>query len=300
MNLYDQPTCILQKIKAKEAVMQVRAMVFALPIMALMFAPDDEGGGCGKEEVDNSTEAKALAEDAGEANGAGDASTALASIPALNLKTAADVTNEATAAKAASTNMGVWFKPAGCIKAVQSGALVTYTFSNCTGPLGLVAVNGKLEATFSITTGGVQISVKSNGLKIGNTSVTQSGGATVTFDGTKRTLKWNGSYKGKTARGGLALTHSSSVTAEYDTANGCLKIPTGTGITTIDARKVTTTISSYERCGNAWTCPKAGTITATSSKSGLSISIKYLGSGQATLTGPSGKTWDYKMLWCTP
>ena len=279
--------------------MQLRAMVFSLPIMALMIAPADEGGGCGKEEPDNSTEIKALAEDAGEANGAADATNALASIPALNLKTAASVVNAATAAQTAGTNMGVWFKPAGCIKAIQSGALVTYTFSGCTGPLGLVGINGKLEATFSITTNGVRISVKSVGLKVGNTAVTQTGGAEVTFSGTTRTLKWSGSFKGKTAKGGLDLSHSASYTVEYDTATSCVKVPDGSGTTHLGTRQVDTTTSGYERCGNVWKCPKAGTITATAKKSGLSITIKYLGSGGARLTGPGGKEYEYKMLWCT-
>ena len=280
--------------------MQLRAMVFSVPIMALMIAPADEGGGCGKEETDNSTEIKALAEDAGEANGAADATNALAAIPALNLKTAASVTNAASAVTSASTNMGVWFKPAGCIKAIPSGALVTYEFKGCTGPLGLVGINGKLEATFSMISGGVQVSVKSVGLKIGNTSVTQTGGATITFAGTTRTLKWSGAYKGKTARGGLDLTHSASYTLEYDTATGCIKIPDGGGNTIIGTRQVTTTTKDYERCGNAWKCPKAGTITATAKTSGLSITVNYKGSGNASLTGPGGKTYDYKMLWCTP
>jgi len=274
-------------------------MMFGLPLMALLVAPGDEGGGCGKQEEDNSTEVKALAEDAGESNGAQDASTALASIPALNLKAAADVANAASAASAASTNMGVWFKPAGCIKAIQSGAKVTYEFKACTGPLGLVGVNGKLEATFSVTTGGVQISVKSVGLKVGGTAVTHSGGASVTFSGTTRTLKWTGGFKGKTARGKLDLSHSSDYTISYDTATSCVKLD-GTGQTKIGTRQITSTTKGYERCGTVWKCPKSGTITATATASGLSITITYKGGGQASLTGPGGKTYDYKMLWCTP
>ncbi len=279
--------------------MRIRAMMFSLPVLVLAIAPGEDGGGCGEEVVDNSAEIKALAEDAGEANGATDASTALAAIPALNLKTAANVANAASAASAASTTMGTWFTPAGCIKAIQSGALVTYEFTNCTGPLGLVGVNGKMEATYSVTAGGVQISVKSVGLKIGKTYVTQTGGATVTFSGTTRTLKWTGAFKGKTNRGNLDLTHSSDYTLDYDTATSCMKV-NGTGQTTLGTRKMTSTTKDYERCGNVWKCPKSGTITAIADISKLSISLKYLGSGQVKITGPGGKSYEYKMLWCTP
>ena len=256
------------------------------------------GQGCGGIEQDEelTSELTQLAEDAGQSNGAADTANALVSIAALTLSSADKVSSAASATTAAE-GVGTFFKPAGCVTATKSVTTVTYEFQGCTGPWGLVGVNGKLVAIFSPIAGGVQAKINSDGLKLGNTPVEQSATLKVTFKGSVRTVTWNGGYKGVTNVGKKSIQHTASYTNEFDTSSGCVSSD-GNGDTTVEDRGLAVTVSGYKRCGDLWVCPDAGKITATGKKTGLSLTLEYLGAGRARITVPSGKSWDYKMLWC--
>ena len=51
----------------------------------------------------------------------------------------------------ASNGVGSWFQPAGCVQATVDTAtkMATYVFNACTGPLGLVELNGTVDVTWS-------------------------------------------------------------------------------------------------------------------------------------------------------
>ena len=68
-----------------------------------------------------------------------------------------------------------FFLPAGCVVATPSGATVAYTFTNCTGPYGLVRVNGTVNATFSnrTATGVIRSSTRSVTLVSANSAATR-------------------------------------------------------------------------------------------------------------------------------
>lgn len=65
------------------------------------------------------------------------------------LSMTADVTagsvGEQMAATNAAQNSGSFFQPAGCVVTQRAGATVAYTFTNCTGPYGLVNLNGAMR-----------------------------------------------------------------------------------------------------------------------------------------------------------
>jgi len=274
--------------------MKIR-FVLVIGIAVLCMGAAKKGCG-GTEDAELTSEMKALAEDIGESSGAADTATAIVSIPVFPLTAAGKLATAAAAATAAAT-VGTFFKPAGCVTATANGTTVAYEFKSCTGPLGLVAVNGKLTASFSLVSNGVEIDVQSETLTLGKTPVEQSAKVTVTFDGTVRKVTWDGGYKGTTNRNKLPIEHTANYTTEFDTATGCVKW-NGSGSTTIAERGLTVNVTGYERCGSLWYCPKSGTISATGKQSGLSITLDYLGGGQARITGPNGNSWDYKMLWC--
>jgi len=255
--------------------------------------------GCGlQHEEEVSSEVSGLTEESGESSEAGDASNTLASIPAASITSPGQLASGETAALAASAGP-TFFKPAGCVTVTRQGAVVTYEFSGCTGPFGLVSVNGKLIATFSPAGPGVLKFVEqSQDLVVGKTPITQSATGTITFSGSKRLVTWNGTYSGTTARG-KAIKHTGSYSGGYDAATGCIDLD-GNATTSIGLRGVKTTTTGYKRCGPGGVCPLAGTITATGLVVNLTVKIEYLGGGMAELTMPSGKVYDYKMAWCIP
>src|SRR5207244_8481014 len=106
------------------------------------------------------------------------------------------------------------------VTAARVANVVTYTFVDCTGPFGLVHVNGKIVATISkgASAGTMDVAVKSDGLTLNKTPIEQSATAHVTFAGTTRTVKWDGQYDGTTP-GGRKLAHTSSYTSSFASAS---------------------------------------------------------------------------------
>lgn len=62
------------------------------------------------------------------------------------------------------------FAPAGCVTQTTSGADVTYVFAGCTGPHGLVAVNGTLSVHYSVVPRGVRADISADDFQIGGAS----------------------------------------------------------------------------------------------------------------------------------
>ena len=241
----------------------------------------------------------ALAADTAEATQAGDSATSIVSIPLLPLTDGAKVTSPDTAATAAAAAAS-FFIPAGCVTTVKALNVLTYTFNDCTGPFGLVHVSGKLVATFTPSTSAdsVVVAVASEGLTLNQLPVSQQATAVIGYVGLYRNLTWKGSFAGRNAKG-LDIVHTADYVVAADTVSGCVEVK-GAASTDIGARGVETFTTDYRRCGNSGVCPEAGTITATGRVSGLTISVTYLGAGQAELTGPGGKTYEYTLAWCKP
>jgi len=253
---------------------------------------------CGPlDDTEAESDVAALAEDSGEASESGDTANALNSIPVEPITDPTQLGSPESAAQAAGT-APTFFKPAGCIVATRAAGVVTYEFKGCTGPFGLVGVNGKLVATFSpAAVGTLAVAVKSDGLVIGKTPVEHSASGTISFKGTQRIVAWTSTTKGILARSGAAIEHKASYSGTYDVATECVALD-GTASTTWGIHGVQSTVVGYQRCGSGGVCPTAGTITATGLLSKLSITITYLGNGRAQLTTPKGRVFDYKMAWC--
>lgn len=190
-------------------------------------------------------------------------------------------------AMSAIARVGSRFKPQGCATATQTGATVVYTLTNCTGPFGLVKVNGTLTAVYSRAAGGgVQVVITGTGVKANDATMdvnstviaTQAAGvkkAQVTIDG-------NG-----TGPRGNSFTRKGAYTLTYDTQSECLTVD-GTWQTGSARVGASTVVSGYKRCKG--TCPAAGgSIVHTTVRNDV-VTLSYDGTATAKYSSTGGRS----------
>jgi hypothetical protein len=167
----------------------------------------------------------------------------------------------------------------GCATAQTTLNSVSYTFNGCTGPYGLLKLNGTLKATFTPMLGGkMKIDLQASAFKISSVSVDVAASAVVTTGVTQDSATVTSSSSAVNARGETA-THSGSYTAGWD-AN-CLTL-NGTFTSTFGTASWATVISNFRQCRNM--CPDAGgSVTVTSQKGG-SVTVHYSNGGSAEVT----------------
>jgi hypothetical protein len=247
-----------------------------------------------------SSDESALLADGNDGAQAGDTASAIVSVPLLPITKAELVANADAAATAAATS-GTFFQPAGCVTATRAANVITYVFAGCTGPFGLVAVNGKITATITAGTApsSVDVAVKSEGLTLNKAAVEQSATAHVSWTGTTRTVQWDGQYHGATT-GGRPIDHTASYTSSVDSATSCVTL-SGTGTTTVGGRGLKNLVTDYTRCGDRSVCPKSGEIISTIQGGlldGKSIKVEFVGGNHADVTGFFGHVY-HVVLACT-
>ncbi len=233
--------------------------------------------------------------------------------------------NEATAASAQSTNLGsvvfenvsvadpvkaagqlaapsqLW--PSGCVTSPRSAtdpSVVTVTFTGCTGPFGLVSLDGQETVTLSAgPNGALQASLEGVNLTANGKPLTQSATALITFpSSTSRTVAWTGSWQ-RTDDLGDVVQHTSDLTLAVDLTTGC-STSSGTAKTTVATREVDTTITSFEVCHSAAGiegCP-SGTVDHDGVTSGKTVDITFNGTAEAEVTGTRGDTFEVPLV-CT-
>lgn len=188
------------------------------------------------------------------------------------------------AATVAAQNSGGFFQPMGCLAAQRNGAAVTYTFTNCTGPYGLVNLNGTVTATFSNVTPTARTVAVTGELRANRFTLRPNASAQITYMGGTRlaTVTLMG---GGTSPRGTTWTHSGTYMSTW---NGtCLGL-SGRVSSAANGATVTMDVASFNRCRGG--CPDAGgRVTVTSSR-GASVSVTYSGGATATLTGSRGRS----------
>jgi hypothetical protein len=227
--------------------------------------------------------------------------------------------DEGTAASAQSTNLAsvAWenvsvadpaqataqlaMPSAGCVtKSATSANVVTITFTDCTGPFGLVHINGEETVTFSAgPNGALQASLEGVNLTANGKPITQSAIAIITFPtSTTRSVAWTGSWQ-RTDDLGDVVQHTSSLTITADLTTGC-RTASGTGKTMVAARQVDTTITNLELCHTAAGiegCP-SGSVDFDGVTSGKTVEVQFNGTDEAEVTGPRGNTFEVPLV-CT-
>jgi hypothetical protein len=190
-----------------------------------------------------------------------------------------------------SNGVGSWFQPAGCLQATIDSTTntATYVFNACTGPLGLVELNGTVNLAWTAAAGGLTLNYSAQGFTINRATIDSwKATAVVTASGSARHMTWSAQLSGTTGRG-RAFTRTNNKTLDWTVGQPCITV-SGQSDGTILGVELKTTIDSFSRC--AAECPQAGSeITVQNVRSGDTIDIKYSGGADAVLT-VNGKSAD--------
>jgi hypothetical protein len=204
------------------------------------------------------------------------------------LSVAADPAGAMTTADAAAMASGAGatarFFPVGCVTTMAQGATVSYRFSGCTGPYGLVNVNGTLQATFSARTANGWTVALTGDLSLNRSRVRPNAEARVRYEGANRIAEVT-VMGGGTGPRGVSYENSGSYTSSWDGA--CFGLD-GSIITAANGGRLTTSVSAYRRCRNE--CPQAGGSLSFTSSAGDTLRMVYRGGATAEVTGPRGAT----------
>lgn len=202
------------------------------------------------------------------------------------------------AGQAATAPTALW--PASCVTHApdpQNPLIVHVTFTDCTGPFGLVHLNGEEIATFSVhANGSLHADLVGQGLNANGKDITQSASADITIDGATRHIAWQGHWAHQN-QNGVSVDHTSDLTVDIDTAAGCVTM-NGNASTAVSARGVETTLSDVRVCRNSGgeaACP-TGTVTNTAKASKKSVTVSFDGSDSAEVTTPRGVTFDVPLV----
>jgi hypothetical protein len=176
------------------------------------------------------------------------------------------------------------FLPAGCLTISTDAAAMesTYTFAGCTGPLGLVHLQGTIMATWQLAPSMLTISFTAQNFAINGATITSwQATAVVTANGQARAMTWNAQLTGTTASG-RAFSRTNQKDLSWTVGQACLAV-SGQSSGTITGAHLQTTITSYQRCQGA--CPQAGSeINVTNEDNGETIDIVYEGGREGDLT----------------
>jgi hypothetical protein len=203
--------------------------------------------------------------------------------------------------EAAGAPSKLW--PPGCLtraKDPTNPRVVHLTFKDCTGPFGLVKLNGEETVTFDKGADGkLTASFTSENMTANGHPVQHSATAEITVVGTERTVVWQGAWTRVNGKG-ETVAHTSDLTIKVDTSTHC-RVENGTAKTNVGDREVDTTIDDVKLCPNASGaegCP-SGTVTHTRTKNGKSVKVEFDGSAEAKVTGPNGNSIEVALV-CTP
>jgi hypothetical protein len=123
-----------------------------------------------------------------------------------------------------AANVPLRWQPSGCATATASGASVTVTLADCTGPRGLLHVTGDIDLAVSITsTGAVAVHATATGLAVNAATISFDADATYTASGTMHSLAVHAHGDGTGPRG-TTIDHDGDYTIGWDTSTQCRSI----------------------------------------------------------------------------
>jgi hypothetical protein len=212
------------------------------------------------------------------------------------------VTDPGKAAAELAMPTALW--PAGCVTRAKDPTnpdMVHVTFTDCTGPFGLVHIDGQEVVTLSPgAAGALHVAITGENLTANGRPVTFSASADVTFPTpTARSVVWQGSWT-HVDDAGDTVSHTSDLQIAVDLAAEC-RTSNGSATTTVASRQVDTTITDYMLCRDPANgtegCP-SGTVTHIGRPSGRTVTVEFDDSSIAEVTGPRGNTFPVDLV-CT-
>jgi hypothetical protein len=269
-----------------------KPMLWSLLVLGSTFAcAAKNNGGAGAPNPDT-----ADAEDGSDTNAAesdtesiGQSFVGSASGGGLTLASAGELTMGDLSAANVGDAAKAFYQPAGCLAVTSDSAAktVTYQFSDCTGPFGMVHITGTVNAGWSApSTTELDLSFTATSLEVNRATIDWSATAKIAASGSARTMQWDGQFSGTTARGrSFSRQNHKTIAWTTGTSPVCAQA-NGYSEGDVTGRKLRTDVTNWKRCKGA--CPESGDIKITNEATNKSIDIKFDGGDQITFTGPNG------------
>jgi hypothetical protein len=210
------------------------------------------------------------------------------------------VSSQDPATAAVQLSASTQLYPASCVSRAKdptNASVVDVTFTDCTGPFGLVHLNGEMIVTLSAGSGGaLDAQIAGMNLTANGHPINFDASAQITVSGSTRNVDWQGNWTATDDKGDT-ISHTSNLTIVVDTSKGCLT-SNGTAQTDVAKREVDTTITNYEVCRDAQGnlgCP-TGEVKHVGKTSGKSVTVDFNGTSEAEVTGPEGHTFQVPLV----
>lgn len=182
------------------------------------------------------------------------------------------------------------YSPSDCVTAIAAGGTVTYDFDDCSGPRGLVGLNGNAVATFAVPADdSIAVTFLSNDFVANGTEVTLNAQGEYSQRGGEQELILETAGGGVTDAGDV-VTRVGSYNVTWD--DTCLTI-VGGWTTQEGATNYNTSVTGYTTCAGG--CPEDGgriVFTELDSDevelSGSATTVSFDGDGDASYLGTAG------------
>ena len=240
------------------------------------------GGGVGGTDPTDSPEASVDSTESTQAEG----DMMMASMDGADMQGFAAPTGDQVAIRIAANVAARW--PGGCAVATATGANVVVTYTDCTGPRGLVHVSGELDLAITVAlTGVISVHATSDSLQVNRADLVIDATADYSIDATSHHLAVTSHGSGTGPRGN-AIDHDGAYTIDWDTATLCRRIKGSwsTEISNGSASRDRSTDVDLERCDTG--CP-TGTLTH-HFLLGASITVTFDGTNVAQWSASTGTT----------
>jgi hypothetical protein len=187
------------------------------------------------------------------------------------------------------------YLPAGCLVVTDDPAQkkASYKFNDCTGPYRLVHITGEIDVSYSSTAANqLTLSFSATGLRVNRSTVDWTATANITANGTARDMVWDGKFNGTTAHG-RAFQRTNHKEYKWTDGKECLSVA-GSSDGTVTGHELKTDVINFSVCKGG--CPEAGSeIKVTDVTANKVYDVKW-NAGDATYTGPDGKSVSYTPL----
>ncbi len=178
-----------------------------------------------------------------------------------------------------------FFFPRGCLTTAHDAQAkaVTYEFTKCAGPRGLLRVTGKLIVTYTVPEAGkLSLDFAGSNLLINRATASWTAHADIQSSGATRTMQWSASLRGTLRNKDFERKVTRKLV--WTIGDGCIALD-GTSEGRLGARTLRIDVANVKRCRRE--CPEAGGKITISGTSGA-YSVSFDGSNQAALQTPSG------------
>lgn len=204
----------------------------------------------------------------------------------LTLASTSDLAGGGLATAGVGDGAKALYFPKGCLTVVSDDAArtVTYDFADCAGPNGIFRLRGRVVATYTTAPGMLTLDLVGNDLQVNRSTVDWTAHAAITAAGLARSMHWQGTLSGTTARG-KTFSRTNTKDVAWRFGERCYAV-SGISEGKVRDRFLRTEITDFRRCQGA--CPEAGGKITISNAAKLKVEITFDGTSQATYTTPKG------------